>query len=713
MNTPKINLKYLERIGYTGPRIVSRSSLNALHHCHVQSVPFETLDLHLGIPIVLELPHLERKMILEGRGGFCYELNGLFAELLRGFGFDVTHIMARTFDAKGMLSPPFAHLALLVTLEGKNFLVDVGWGRGILPPLELKIGIQGDTIIERVGDFWRISGKNLHGENPHGEWKPHYQFDTAHHTLSEFVNMCNFYQYSSESHFRHTVYCGKETVSGYFDLRDLTQTLHGEQYKPSKTLEPLEYRTVLYGAFGISLSHREFERLLHGWQVRGVLEPAKARAAQLALEAKRQAQILQAQQAHERPEPKSHSPKPHSRPLEPEKVQTDHHTSLETFIDRLLEPDPISTDQAQADQVPADQAHTNSISALEEFFGLLSSSSDPLETSLETPLEEYVLTPLEEFFDMLTEPDPRSPSRLPTISLLPSAKQPFVILNGMSKMVFKIGVVGAGQMGSGIAQVAAQAGFSVVVQDALPASLERSQSTMHKSLDKLYEKGKIYESPHTVLERIEFSPTLEPFADCDLVIEAILEDEKLKLELFATLNTIVKPSGIFASNTSSIPITKLATASQRPDRFIGMHFMNPVPIMTLVEVIRGYQTSDATSSKVIEIAELMGKTALECMDSPGFVSNRILMPMINEAIQCVMEGVATPEAIDGIMKLGMNHPMGPLTLADFIGLDTCLAIMEVLREGLGSKYQASPLLKKMVQAGLLGRKSGEGFYKYP
>lgn len=279
-------------------------------------------------------------------------------------------------------------------------------------------------------------------------------------------------------------------------------------------------------------------------------------------------------------------------------------------------------------------------------------------------------------------------------------------------MVFKIGVVGAGQMGSGIAQVAAQAGFSVVIHDALPTSLERSRSSMYKSLDKLYEKGKIYEPPQTILERIELSPDLAQFADCDLVIEAILEDEKIKLELFAELGKIVKTQGIFASNTSSIPITKLATASQRPDRFIGMHFMNPVPIMTLVEVIRGYQTSDATSSQVIQIAELMGKTALECNDSPGFISNRILMPMINEAIQCVMEGIATPEAIDGIMKLGMNHPMGPLALADFIGLDTCLAIMEVLREGLGSKYQASPLLKKMVQAGLLGRKSGEGFYKY-
>ncbi len=196
-------------------------------------------------------------------------------------------------------------------------------------------------------------------------------------------------------------------------------------------------------------------------------------------------------------------------------------------------------------------------------------------------------------------------------------------------------------------------------------------------------------------------------------MEAILENEGLKLELFRDLGRIVKPSGVLASNTSSIPITKLAGASGRPEQFIGMHFMNPVPLMALVEVIRGHLTSDATASFVLETAQKMGKTPVECNDFPGFVSNRILMPMLNEAIQCVMEGVATPEAIDQIMKLGMNHPMGPLALADFIGLDTCLSIMEVLHAGLGDdKYRPSPLLRKMVQAGLLGRKSGRGFYAY-
>ncbi|MCP2015546.1 3-hydroxybutyryl-CoA dehydrogenase [Deinococcus sp. HSC-46F16] len=275
------------------------------------------------------------------------------------------------------------------------------------------------------------------------------------------------------------------------------------------------------------------------------------------------------------------------------------------------------------------------------------------------------------------------------------------------------GVIGAGQMGGGIAQVAAQSGFSVVVQDVKQEFLDRGRAVIEKSLAKLHEKGRLTGTPEEVLGRIKFTTELSDFADCDLVVEAIVENEPIKAQLFRQLGEIVKPGGILASNTSSIPITSLATASGRPERFIGMHFMNPVPLMALVEVIRGYSTSDETAQKVTEAARAMGKTPVECNDFPGFVSNRILMPMLNEAIQCVMEGVAEPEAIDQIMKLGMNHPMGPLTLADFIGLDTCLAIMEVLHQGLGDdKYRPSPLLRKMVQAGLLGRKSGRGFYSY-
>lgn len=276
------------------------------------------------------------------------------------------------------------------------------------------------------------------------------------------------------------------------------------------------------------------------------------------------------------------------------------------------------------------------------------------------------------------------------------------------------GVIGAGQMGSGIAQVAAQAGFNVMLRDVDEKYLERGVTSIRKSLEKFVEKGKLAPSERDViLGRITTTTNLEDFKDCDLVVEAILENEALKLELFRDLGRIVKPSGVLASNTSSIPITKLASASGRPTQFIGMHFMNPVPLMALVEVIRGHLTSDETANLVLGTARKMGKTPVECNDFPGFVSNRILMPMLNEAIQCVMEGVARPEAIDQIMKLGMNHPMGPLTLADFIGLDTCLSIMEVLHAGLGDdKYRPSPLLRKMVQAGLLGRKSGRGFYTY-
>jgi 3-hydroxybutyryl-CoA dehydrogenase len=278
----------------------------------------------------------------------------------------------------------------------------------------------------------------------------------------------------------------------------------------------------------------------------------------------------------------------------------------------------------------------------------------------------------------------------------------------------KFGVVGAGQMGAGIAQVAASSGFEVVLRDVEERFLERGQDIIEKSLDKFVEKDKLtVHKRNAILSNIHYTTSLEDFADCDLVVEAILENKNLKLELFQNLGQIVKPDGILASNTSSIPITELATASNRPEQFIGMHFMNPVPLMALVEVIRGYSTSDATLEFTLETAKKMGKTPVQCNDFPGFVSNRILMPMLNEAIQCVMEGVAEPEAIDQIMKLGMNHPMGPLTLADFIGLDTCLAIMEVLHEGLGDdKYRPSPLLRKMVQAGLLGRKSKRGFYEY-
>ncbi|WP_105316654.1 3-hydroxybutyryl-CoA dehydrogenase [Thermus tenuipuniceus] len=280
--------------------------------------------------------------------------------------------------------------------------------------------------------------------------------------------------------------------------------------------------------------------------------------------------------------------------------------------------------------------------------------------------------------------------------------------------VKRIGVVGAGQMGSGIAQVAAQAGFEVVLVDVAEGFLERGLKAIQRSLSKFLEKGRIApQDLEATLGRIRTTVVLGDLAEADLVVEAIVEDEGEKRRLFERLGSLVKPEAILASNTSSIPITALARYSGRPDRFIGMHFFNPVPLMGLVEVIRGELTSEETRDVVVEVAKRMGKTPLEVQDYPGFVSNRLLMPMINEAIEALREGVATKEAIDGVMRLGMNHPMGPLELADLIGLDTCLAIMEVLHRGFGDdKYRPSPLLRRMVQAGLLGRKTGRGFYTY-
>ncbi len=281
-------------------------------------------------------------------------------------------------------------------------------------------------------------------------------------------------------------------------------------------------------------------------------------------------------------------------------------------------------------------------------------------------------------------------------------------------MIKNIGVVGAGQMGAGIAQVAAMNEFKIILNDISETFLDRGMQRIDKSLSSFLKKGHLTEEEkNAALGRIETTVELKDFKSADYVVEAVIEDESLKLDVFRQLDEICKPGVVLASNTSSIPITRMASATKRPSEVIGMHFMNPVPLMKLVEVIRGLSTSDETFETTKDLAIKLKKTPVAANDSPGFISNRILLPMINEAIFALHEGVGTTEAIDSVMKLGMNHPMGPLELADLIGLDTCLSILEVLYEGFGDpKYRPCPLLRKYVDAGYLGQKTGRGFYTY-
>ncbi|TCS83763.1 3-hydroxybutyryl-CoA dehydrogenase [Tepidibacillus fermentans] len=281
-------------------------------------------------------------------------------------------------------------------------------------------------------------------------------------------------------------------------------------------------------------------------------------------------------------------------------------------------------------------------------------------------------------------------------------------------LIQKIMVIGAGQMGSGIAQVAAQAGFQVIMQDIKDEHLSRGFKGIEKNLARYVEKGRISEEEkEQILARIQLTTELTLASEADFIIEAVTENMEIKTQIFQELDRIAKPEVILASNTSSLPITEIAAVTSRPGQVIGMHFMNPVSVMPLVEVIRGLATTDEVYQSVENLAKTLKKTPVEVNDFPGFISNRVLLPMINEAIYTVYEGVATPEAVDKVMKLGMNHPMGPLELADFIGLDTCLSIMEILHDGLGdSKYRPCPLLRKYVKAGWLGRKTGRGFYVY-